>query len=160
VTPRSLATPLERAHLLQSCAASLLGLGVWIVAACGGEQGPARHPVAQMSARSSAKLDVIPLVVGDPERAERLREVFAELAALGRDVDSARARSVTRARDEWARRSTTEGQAPPASAEELELLLAPPVADARATYARYTALMLEARRLLSEDEFEKLNRVR
>ena len=149
-----------RALVVTRCKVVLLAGSASFVTGCGAEQGPPRHPVAEMIARSSAKLEVIPLVVSDAKRAERVREVFAELAAIGRGFDTARARSVTRARDEWARRGAAGGQAPAASAEELELLLAPPAADGRAAYARYTALMLEARSLLSEDEFETLNRVR
>jgi hypothetical protein len=158
--PLSLTTrPFLPARVVKSCEVALLAAGASIVG-CGGAAGPARHPVAEMTARASAKLEVIPLVVSDPKRAERVREVFAELAAVGRDFDRVRARSVTHARDEWARRGAAGAAAPAASAEELELLLAPPVADARAAYARYTTLMLEARSLLSEAEFEKLDRVR
>ena len=69
-----------------SCKVARLAVGVFLATclatACGGQQGPARHPVAEMAARSSAKLEVIPLVVSDPERAERVRAVFAELAAV------------------------------------------------------------------------------
>ncbi len=113
-----------------------------------------------MTARSTAKLELIDLVVSDPERAERVRAIYVELAVLGRDFDVARARSILRSRDEWQRRTTAEGQAAPASAEALELLLAPPVAEGKAAYERYTTLMLEARSLLSQDEFEALDRVR
>ena len=116
--------------------------------------------MAEMTARSAAKLDLVRLVVSDAARAERLRAVYVELMALGRDFDLARARSIWRARDEWARRGAAAGQAAPASAEVLELLLAPPLAEGKAAHERYTALMLEARSLLLEHEFEKLNRVR
>ena len=146
---------------MRSCSSRLLLAGVWIVlAGCGGEKGPPRHPVGEMTARASAKLGLIDLVVSDPTRAERLRVVYVELAALGRDFDLARARSMLRSRDEWARRTTAEGQATPVSAEALELFLAPPIAVGKAAYERYAALMLEARSLLREDEFEALNRVR
>jgi hypothetical protein len=153
-------TPSLISRATRSSALALLAIGTWLATGCGGQQGPARHPVAEMTARSSAKLEVIPLVVSDPRRAERVREVFAELATIGRDFDTARARSVMHAREEWARRGAVDGQAPAATAEELELLLAPPMADGRAAYARYTALMLEVRGLLSEAEFGKLDRVR
>jgi hypothetical protein len=57
------------------------------------------------------------------------------------------------------KRSGTAEASPP-SADELERILAPPVEVGRALFDRYTALMLEARSLLSQGEFEKLNRVR
>jgi hypothetical protein len=138
-----------------------LRIGVCVVlAGCGGQKGPPRHPVGEMTARSTARLELIDLVVSDPTRAERVRAVYLELAVLGRDFDRLRARSMLRSRDEWARRATPEGQATPASADALELFLAPPIAEGKAAYARYTTLMLEARSLLREDEFETLNRVR
>ncbi|HKO90830.1 MAG TPA: hypothetical protein VJU61_06755 [Polyangiaceae bacterium] len=113
-----------------------------------------------MTARSTAKLELIDLVVSERTRAERVRAVYLELAALGRDFDLARARAMLRSRDEWQRRTTVEAQAAPVSPEALELFLAPPLADSTAAYDRYTTLMLEVRSLLREDEFEKLNRVR
>lgn len=140
--------------------ARLLGIACVALAACGGPQGPPRHPVGAMTARSTAKLGLVDLVVGDRARAERVRAVYEELAALGRDFDLARARSILRSRDEWQRRAAAAGPSSEASAEALELLLAPPVAEGQAAYERYTTLMLEARSLLSEDEFEALNRVR
>ena len=140
-------------RLLAVAAGLLLG-------ACGGQKGPPRHPVGEMTARSTAKLELIDLVVSERTRAERVRAVYLELAALGRDFDLARARAMLRSRDEWQRRTTVEAQAAPVSPEALELFLAPPLADSTAAYDRYTTLMLEVRSLLREDEFEKLNRVR
>jgi len=141
--------------------ARLLAVGVWVIlAGCGGEKGPPRHPVAEMTARSTAKLELIDLVVSDPSRAQRLHALYLEVATVARDFDLARARSMLRAQDEWQRRTTAEGQEPPASEEMLELLLAPPIAVGKAAFERYTALMLEARSLLREDEFETLNGVR
>jgi hypothetical protein len=113
-----------------------------------------------MTARSTAKLGLVDLVVSDPIRAERVRAVYLELAALGRDFDLARARSMLKSREEWQRRATAEGQDAPATAEALELFLAPPIEEGKAAFQRYTALMLEARSLLTEAEFETLNRVR
>jgi hypothetical protein len=127
---------------------------------CGGQKGPPRHPVGEMTARATAKLDVIELVVSDPVRAEQVRQVYLQMAALGREFDLARARSILEARSSLEKRSTEAAQAEPASATELELMLAPPLERGKALFGRYTALMLEARTLLTEDEFEKLNGVR
>jgi hypothetical protein len=146
---------------VRPCSARLLAVGACVaLAGCGGEKGPPRHPVGEMTARSTAKQGLIDLVVSDPGKAERLQAVYLELAALGRDFDRARARAMLRSRDEWERRSAAEAQATPASAEALELFLAPPIAEGKAAYERYTTLMLEARSLLRPDEFETLNRVR
>jgi hypothetical protein len=113
-----------------------------------------------MGARATAKLDVIELVLFDPERAERVRQVYLQLAELGQQFDLARARSMLEARSALEKRSTETAEANPPSSDELERILAPPVEVGRALFDRYTALMLEARSLLSEGEFEKLNRVR
>ena len=127
---------------------------------CGGQKGPPRHPVGEMTARATAKLDVIDLVVSDPVRAERVRQVYLQMAALGREFDLARARSILEARSSLEKRSTEAAQAEPGSTAELELMLAPPLDRGKALFGRYAALMLEARTLLTEDEFEKLNRAR
>jgi hypothetical protein len=113
-----------------------------------------------MRARATAKLDVIELVVSDGARAERVRQVYLQLAALGQEFDLARARSILEVRSALEKRSTEAAEAAPASPDDLERMLAPPLEEAKALFQRYTALMLEARSLLTEDEFAKLNRVR
>jgi len=140
------------ALVITTIAAALVG--------CGGQKGPPRHPVGEMTARATAKLGLIELVVSDPVRAEGVREVYVQMAALGHAFDLARARSILEARSSLEKRSTEGAQTAPASPAELELMLAPPLERGKALFARYAALMLEARTLLTEDEFEKLNGVR
>jgi hypothetical protein len=114
-----------------------------------------------MSARATGRIGVIDLVVSDPARADRLRQVYLEIAAVSLEFDLARARSILQARSIAAERSKQ--QAVPAATSDaavLEHLLAPPLEQAKAMFERYTALTLEARSLLTEDEFETLNRVR
>lgn len=127
---------------------------------CGGHNGPPFHPVAQMSARASARLNVIDLVVSDPARADRLHQVYLEITALALEYDLARARSILQARSIAKQRSTLAAQAVAPDADVLEHLLAPPFDQGKAVFDRYVALTLEARSLLTEDEFETLNRVR
>ena len=131
-----------------------------LLLACGGQQGPPRHPVAEMSARATAKLGVIDLVVSDPLRAERVREVYLRIATVAREFDQARARSLLQARSIAEQRTTPEAQAEAADTAALEHLLAPPLAQGKTMYERYTALMRQARSLLTADEFDTLNRVR
>ncbi len=142
-----------RSFALVAATASFALLG------CGGSKGPPRHPVQEMTARASAKINLIDLVVTDPQRAERLRRVYVELAAIGREFNMMRARSLAKARADWQRRvqQTPDEAAKP---ETLELVLAPPVEDSKVIYERYVALMLEARSLLTREEFEKLDEVR
>lgn len=141
--------------------APVLGmLAALAVAGCGGAKGPPRHPVAEMTARSSAKLELIELVVDDPERAQRVRQIYLQLVDLGRQFDLLRAQSLSKARADWQKRVSSDAQAAPGNAETLELVLAPPLQDGKAVFERYAALMLEARSLLTQHEFEKLNKVR
>jgi hypothetical protein len=127
---------------------------------CGGHTGPPRHPVAQMSSRATGRIGVIDLVVSDPARADRLRQVYLEIAELALEYDLARARSILQARSLAEERSAQTAPAAASDAAVLEHLLAPPLEQGRAMFERYTALTLEAHRLLTEDEFETLNRVR
>jgi hypothetical protein len=131
-------------------------LCVWLLLGCGGHSGPPRHPVAEMSARATAKLGLIDLIVNDPARAERLRQVYLRMAALAHEFDLARAHSMLRA-GSLAEQRSAQAEGDPAV---LELLLAPPLAQSTSMFERYSALQLEARSLLSESEFDKLNRVR
>jgi hypothetical protein len=124
---------------------------------CGGQSGPPRHPVAEMSARATAKIGLIDLVVADEGRAQRLRQIYLRSAALAHEFDLARARSMLQARSLAEQRSA---QTEPGDPAVLERLLAPPLAQSRSIFDRYTALMLEARSLLTQSEFDKLNRVR
>lgn len=137
---------------------ALAWLGVFPLAfGCGGPSGPPRHPVAEMSARATAKIGLIDLVVEDAARAQRLRQLYLNVVALGQEFDVERARALLRAR---ALAGEHAGQTEPSGPDALEQLLAPPLAQSRAAFERYAELMLEARSLLTEAEFERLNRVR
>jgi hypothetical protein len=130
------------------------------VAACGSKDVPPRHPVADMRARAEAKLDLVELVVSDPTRAAQLREIYTEAWQLGHDFDLARARSLTQAHAVAAERTSPDAQREELPDGALEGLLVPDLEIGRAAFARYTALMLEARTLLSEKEFRKLDAAR
>ena len=71
-----------------------------------------------------------------------------------------RARAILNARTAAEQRVTATAQVDPAGSAVLEGMLAPPLEEGKAFANRYSALMLELRGLLSEDEFEKLSRVR
>jgi hypothetical protein len=140
-------------------ALALLALSM-AASACGGPSGPPRHPVNELGARAAAKLDLVELVVSDPARAERLRRIYREAWQLGRDFDLARASALRQAYAVAANRTTAKGQAEPLHSAALERMMVPPIELGRAKLQRYTSLMLEARTLLSEDEFRKLDATR
>jgi hypothetical protein len=131
-----------------------------VLAACGGQEGPPRHPSAELTARATAKLELIDLVVFDRARADRVRDLYLRIADVGRDFDLARARAILNARAAAQQRASAAAQVDPAGSVALEGMLAPPLEEGRAFADRYTALMLELRGVLSEDEFEQLSRVR
>lgn len=130
------------------------------VAACGSKTTPPHHPVGEMRARLEAKIDLIELVVPEPARAARLREIYVEAWQLGYDFDLARARSLRQAQAGAAERSWPDAQREPLPEGALEKLIVPDLELGRAMFARYTALMLEARTLLSDEEFAKLDAAR
>jgi len=148
------------ARLRARAGALAAACGVPALLGCGGHTGPPRHPVAEMSARVTGRIGVIDLVVSDPARADRLRQVYLEIAELALEYDLARARSILQARSLAGQRSTQAAPAAGSDADVLEHLLAPPLEQGKAMFERYTTLTLEARSLLTEDEFETLNRVR
>jgi hypothetical protein len=141
-------------------ALALSSLALPSIIACGSKAEPPRHPVGDVRARLEAKLDLIELIVPDPTRAARLREIYVEAWQLGYDFDLARARSLQQAQDVAVERTSAEAQEQPLPEGALERMLVPDIELGRATFARYTALMLEARTLLSDDEFRKLEATR
>ena len=145
---------------MHSSRAAAFALALSSVAACGAKETPPRHPVSEIRARLEAKLDLIELVVHDPARAARLREIYVEAWQLGYDFDLARARSLQEAQAVAGERTSAEAQEQPLPEGTLERTMVPDIEVGRASFARYTALMLEARTLLSDDEFRKLEATR
>ena len=135
-------------------------LGLSSVVACGSKELAPRHPVGGVQARLEAKLDLIELVVSDPTRAARLREIYVEAWQLGHDFDLARARSLQQAQAVAAERTSPDAQRTALPEGVLEGMLVPNIEIGRTTFSRYTALMLEARTLLSDEEFRKLDAAR
>ena len=136
--------------------------------ACNVKSAPPRHPVGELTFSGKAKADVVDLIVWDRTRADRLRQIYLQVAALEHEFDLARARAVEQ------RPPALDGHsiaAAPAegevgrgnqrvNAEELERFLLPPLEDSQAIFERYVALVIEARSLLTEHEFERLVKVR
>jgi len=145
---------------MHSVRAAVFVIALSSVAACGAKESPPRHPVGEIRARLEAKLDLVDLVVKDPDRAARLREIYVEAWQLGYDFDLERARSLQQAQAVAGERTTLDAQQEPLPEGALEGLMVPDLELGRATFARYTALMLEARTLLSDEEFKKLDATR
>ncbi|HEY3255030.1 MAG TPA: hypothetical protein VGJ91_13815 [Polyangiaceae bacterium] len=113
----------------------------------------------ELTARASAKAGVVRLVVSDSARAERLRAIYLEVIRISRELDRARVTARTRCWTDPERRASAPAQSDPIGSGALGCSIAPPVGD-RAALDRYTRLMLEARTLLTQREFDKLARIR
>ncbi|MEI9937199.1 MAG: hypothetical protein WDO69_08225 [Pseudomonadota bacterium] len=136
---------------------ALVGVGaVLTVVACG---GPPPRLSVELTARATAKAGVVDLVVSDPARAERLRAIYSEVTTLSRELDRERIDARAQCRAASAQRLPAPAQSDPVGSGALECLIAPPLGS-RTALDRYTALMLEARTLLTQDEFQKLARMR
>jgi hypothetical protein len=133
---------------------ALVGIGAGIgLLAC---SHPPPRLAVELTARANAKASIVPLVVSDPVRAQRLRAIYKEVTRLGYEFDHAR----SHARAEC--RAAAERLGPdPIASGALECLIAPPLGEKdRAALAAYTRLMAEARSLLTQREFDKLARMR
>ena len=139
---------------------ALIGVGAILGLAACSARPPPRLSV-ELTARANAKAGVVPLVVSDPSRARRLRAIFEEVVHLGRELDRVRAaaRAQCRAAAEQQKSATT--SADPIGSGALECLIAPPLGERdRKALDSYTRVMLEARSLLTQREFDKLARMR
>lgn len=144
-----------RLGIVQAGAFALVALTA--LAGCRSKSPPARHPVAELTASATAKAEVVELVVHDWQRAERARQLYLAIAALGYDFDQERARIAARGRSLTAGPAAATGQR--LTAAQLESLLVPPLEESRATFDRYVQLMLEMRTVLTEAELKRLDKV-
>ena len=130
--------------------------GVLGAAACSSRPPP--RLAVELNARATAKAGVVTLVVSDRVRAERLRAIYLEVVGLSRELDHARVTARAQCANELSQRAAPAPSDPIASGV-LGCSIAPPLTD-RAALDRYARLMLEARSLLTQREFEKLARMR
>jgi hypothetical protein len=135
---------------------ALVGAVALVVAACSSR--PPRLAV-ELSARATAKAGVVSIVVSDPVRAARLRAIYLEVTSLARELDRARVTARAECRTLPEPRAAATVSSNPIDSGRLACSIAPPLGD-RSALDRYTRLMLEARTLLTQREFQKLARMR
>jgi len=133
----------------------LVGALALLAVACSARQPP--RLAVELTARATAKAGVVRLVVSDAARAERVRAIYEEVTSLARELD--RARVAARAECHGEPRKQPAVASDPIASGALGCSIAPPLG-ARTALERYIQLMLEARSLLSQGEFERLARVR
>src|SRR4051812_15163463 len=144
--------------LLWRAVVGLVGLGGGLCAsAC--SHPPPRLSV-ELTARATAKAGVVSLVDSDSRRAERVHAIYLEVVMLGQELDRARLAARAQCRADPERRAKASAANDPVGSGAFECLLAPATDQSRALLDRYAALMVEARALLTQREFEKLARMR
>ena len=137
---------------------ALIGVGGGLIlAAC---SHPPPRLFVELTARATAKAGVVRLVVSDPIRAERVHAIYLEVVTLSQELDRARLAARAQCRAEPERRAKASVTNDPVVSGAIECLLAPPSGESRALVDRYARLMLEARALLTQREFDKLARMR
>jgi hypothetical protein len=137
---------------------ALVGVSaVFGVAACSSRPPP--RLAVELTARATAKAGVVSMVVSDRHRAERLRAIYLEVIDLGRELDRAHVAARTQCASAPERRARLSAASDPVASGVLGCSIAPPLAE-RTALDQYSRLMLEARTLLTQREFEKLARMR
>jgi len=132
----------------------------WVVlgaTACSSRPPP--RLAVELTARATAKAGVVSLVVADRTRAARLRAIYLEVVSLSRELDRARVTARAECANALEQRAPASSPSDPIASGALGCSIAPPLTD-RAALDRYARLMLEARGLLTQREFDKLARVR
>jgi len=137
---------------------ALLVLGVIFGQAACSSRPPPRLAV-ELTARATAKAGVVGLVVHFRARAARLRAIYLEVVDLSRELDRARVTARAQCSQAFEQQGEKAGALDPVGSGALGCSIAPPASD-RAAIDRYAQLMLEARSLLTQREFEKLARTR
>jgi len=138
---------------------ALVGLGAVLGAAAACSSRPPPRLAVELTARATAKEGVVSLVVADRARAARLRAIYLEVVALSRELDQARVTARAQCANALEPRAARPSPPDPIASGALGCSIAPPLTE-RAAGNRYAQLMLEARTLLTQREFEKLARMR
>jgi hypothetical protein len=138
---------------------ALVGVGAVIGTVACSAHPPPRLAV-ELTARATAKAGVVSLVVTDPVRAKRLRAIYLEVVTLSRELDRSRLAARLQCQAAPAPKSSSTAATDPIGSGALECLIAPSLGETHAALDRYAQLMLEARTLLTQREFDKLARMR
>ncbi|MEI9938650.1 MAG: hypothetical protein WDO69_15640 [Pseudomonadota bacterium] len=117
--------------------------------ACGGEKAPPQLPSTAARDRAATRVELVNLVISDPERAAKVRSLYIAMDSLLLDAKRAQARQLAQLGAE--RPSTDE--------ETRARCIAVREAESSAL-ERYVGLQLELRRFTTADEFARLDAIR
>ena len=127
----------------------LLGLAVLALPACGNSPPP-QLPTTSVRDRAACHVGVVPLVVNDAARAERVRTLYVQMDSLMLETKRAQAEQLLLLADHNATRTDDDKRARFARFQAIE----------HRALERYIELQLELRRLTTPEEFARLAAVK
>lgn len=125
---------------------ALLALGLL---ACGGEKPPAQLPSTAARDRVATRVELVDLVIADPERAAKVRSLYIAMDSLLLEAKRAQARQLALL-----------GAERPSSDEETRAGFSAVSKVEAGALERYIKLQLELRRFTTADEFARLDAIR
>jgi hypothetical protein len=137
-----------RTHRSSSLALALVFVAFSLLG-CGGEKPPAQLPTTAARDRAATRVELVNLVISDPERAAKVRSLYIAMDALLLDTKRAQARQL----------ALLGGEQPSSDQETRAALTAVRQAESSALEG-YIRLQLELRRFTTADEFARLDAIR
>ena len=117
--------------------------------ACGKAAPPAQLPSTAARDRVATRVELVDLVISNPERAAKVRALYIAMDTLLLDAKRAQARQLTLL-----------GAEQPSNDEERRSRMSAVRQAESAALERYIELQLELRRYVTPDEFARLDKIR
>lgn len=128
-----------------------LGLGLSLSACKTSDRAP-NHPITDIYDRNTSKIELVPLIVTDPARADKVQSIYKRIASISETLMKERARRLSAIGQLLEEDRVSE--------DEVKEQVSGMRAESQKVYDEYVALQLELRALLNADEFAKLDKVR
>jgi hypothetical protein len=128
---------------------ALVALAAPGLLACGGDKPPAQLPSTAARDRMAKRVELVNLVISDPERAAKVRALYIEMDSLFLGTKRAQARQLALL-----------GADKPASDEQTRAGLRAVQMAESSSLERYIGLQLELRRSTTANEFARLDAIR
>lgn len=120
------------------------------VAACGGHEPPPQLATTGAHVRAASRVELVDLVIGDPARATKVRDLYVEIERLMLDTKRAEATQLV---------ALGRPACPPSDAETRDAFKKFRGAE-QAALKRYVILQLELRRATTPEEFAALDAIK
>jgi hypothetical protein len=120
-----------------------------VLLACGGEKAPPQLPSTAARDRVATRVELVDLVISDPERAAKVRSLYIAMDALLLETKLAQARQLALL-----------GAERPSTDEETRARFATVRKAESSALERYIELQLELRRFTTAGEFARLDAIR